>query len=183
MRRFKRKNTGFIIPLWETIFWLLSYISLFKYLQIFMKSKFKRFDMHIVVELWVLFNLLLSILIGVMLMEFDNYYFSMAALLYGLLRVFEVLVYQINVMLFDPYRAYMNRKVYKIKSSTRMVILLLHNYLELIFWYAVIYISIIILSNNSFDGNYLSYVKSSALCFVTFDSSINGLSKSLEIVS
>jgi predicted component of viral defense system (DUF524 family) len=58
---------------------------------------------------------------------------------YGILRVFEILVYQINVLLFDDYKAKKQKKEYAIKSYRRTVILLLNNFLEIIIWYAASY--------------------------------------------
>lgn len=55
---------------------------------------------------------------------------------YGCIRVFEITVYQVNVLLFDQFK---NPASYKLKSYRRMVILLLHNYVEIILWYATTY--------------------------------------------
>lgn len=52
---------------------------------------------------------------------------------YGLLRVFEIIIYQINVLFFHPYKFHKAGNEYKIKSPTRIVILLLHNYVEVMF--------------------------------------------------
>ncbi|MEK0313783.1 hypothetical protein [Cohnella sp. 56] len=58
-------------------------------------------------------------------------------LIYGVLRIFEIMVYQINALLFDSYKS----SDYKIQGKTRIIILLLHNYVEIVFWFAVTYYS------------------------------------------
>ena len=60
-------------------------------------------------------------------------------LIYGLLRVFEIIVYQINVLLFDEYRANKSSQKYTLRSYRRTVLLLLHNFAEIIFWFAASY--------------------------------------------
>jgi len=105
------------------------------------------------------------------------------ALLYSCLRVFEIVVYQINVMLFHPYRAKVkkikyvskapptldNRVMYRIKSPLRMIILLIHNYLELIFWYVIMTVSLLKLSGNENILSWRQYVESSFYCIATFN--------------
>jgi hypothetical protein len=61
------------------------------------------------------------------------------AILWGVIRVFEVFIYQINVLLFDEYRTKKANGLYAIQSYRRIVILLLHNYIEIIFWFALFY--------------------------------------------
>ena len=54
-------------------------------------------------------------------------------------RVFEVIIYQVNVLLFDEYRAKKNNHTYSLRSYRRTVLLLLHNFAEIIFWFAASY--------------------------------------------
>jgi hypothetical protein len=56
---------------------------------------------------------------------------------YALLRIVEMLVYQVNVLLFDPIKGGAS---YRIKSATRMIILLMCNIMEYIGWFALVYI-------------------------------------------
>lgn len=57
--------------------------------------------------------------------------------MYASIRVFEIVVYQINVLLFHPYKALivLKKKVYKIQNPFRSVVLLGHNLLEVVFWF------------------------------------------------
>lgn len=169
---------GFLVDLWERIFSFLSVISLFYWIR-----KFKKDVSYSFVDGWVLGNLILSIL--------SSYYVFYSVLIikavfiilcaYAILRVFEIIVYQINVLLFDPYRARKNGKEYKIKSVTRMVIALLHNYVEIIFWYSTIIIVISRLYGEGTAGSWGFYIISSVLCIATFDRGAVEQLKGLEV--
>ncbi len=158
------KEDGFIIEFWANIFSFLSKISIFSFIR-----KKKNDNIHIFVERWVLGNLLLAI--TTTLIGYKVKWFLYIIIGYAILRVFEIIIYQLNVLFFDPYRAEKRGKKYEIKSPTRMVILLLHNYVEVMFWYAAIIIALIQLSGNLLDATWGEYVRSNILCIATFDSS------------
>jgi hypothetical protein len=61
-----------------------------------------------------------------------------------------------------------------IKLPTRMVLLLLHNYVELIFWFSTAYISLSSMSGINFGFNWSDYIRISALCFTSNDLSFIG---------
>ncbi|WP_207902133.1 hypothetical protein [Tissierella praeacuta] len=71
--------------------------------------------------------------------------------------------------MFDLYRNELKNESYKIKSPIRTVVLLLHNYIEIIFWYAIMISSIVKLSNCQVVENYIFYIQSSFLCLTTFN--------------
>ena len=141
---------SFIVELWSKIFNVLEKISLFWVIRWVVRknspatSKICRFiESYGFVELWVLGHLLLSIV----LLSICS---ATGAVIYGGLRVFEVLTYLINVLLFAEYRhkkkEYEERKKgeiytspYALRGYRRIVILLLHNYAEIIFWFALFY--------------------------------------------
>jgi len=58
---------------------------------------------------------------------------------YGFIRTFEIVMYQTNVLLFDEYRAVKAGNEYHLEGYRRIVLLLLHNYFEIIFWLACAY--------------------------------------------
>jgi hypothetical protein len=58
---------------------------------------------------------------------------------YGFLRTFEIVVYQTNVLLFDEYRVVKAGGEYRLEGYRRIVLLLLHNYFEIILWLACTY--------------------------------------------
>lgn len=163
----KNSSGGFMIDFWDRIFNFLSKISIFHIIR-----KFKKDTSYTFVDAWVLGNLIAAVLSTVL-----GYYIGSKAnwlmyiiIGYGMLRVFEVVVYQLNVLFFHPYRAAKTGKPYKIKSPTRMVILLLHNYVEVMFWYAGIIIALISINNASMTFAWGEYIRSSVLCVATFDS-------------
>lgn len=161
----KEHNKSFIVAFWECIFRYFGHISLYFIICKCRKEK----PTTVFVEKWVLFNLTFSILSSLLIFYLKNNYLIIFLIAYGLIRAFEVIVYQINVMLFDPYRNYIIGKSYKIKSPTRSVILLLHNYVELIFWYATIYVGLTVLSGAVLPEVWSGYIKASAFCFVNSD--------------
>lgn len=157
----------FILPFWNAIFGFLERLSIF-----YLVRKFKVCKTYRFVELWVLGNLILSILFSHIAYNFQNRYLSYGILIYGLIRVFEVVIYQINVLIFHPYRAAKKGKKYFIKSPFRMVVLLLHNYIEIIFWFMSIYISMLVIGNNVVFESWGTYLKLSSFCFVSSDLTI-----------
>jgi len=92
------------------------------------------------VEMWALINLLLAIGLLLIWSALNLYYWlTFAFVIYGVFRVFEVFIYLINVLLFDPERKRKKKKTYAILNPYRLVILTLQNYVEIIFWFALFY--------------------------------------------
>lgn len=160
------ESEGLVVDLTERVFFYLSKVSLFNILR-----KNKRIkDMHNFVDLWVIGNLLFSIVLSyIVVNKFENKILLFGSFFYAALRIFEIVIYQINVNLFDVYRSKLKNKDYSIKSPTRTVILLLHNYIEIIFWYSIMIVTILKLSNYSLIEGYSFYIKSSFLCLTTFN--------------
>ena len=148
------KNRSLILDFWEKVFNILSCISIFRIIRLLKKQMSYRF-----VELWVILNVVLSFVssIFVFYTEISCNWVFYPFMFYGALRIFEIIIYQINVLLFDPYRSSKQGIVYKIKSPTRLVVLLFHNYFEIICWFSVILIAFLNMNNNlSFTwGEYL----------------------------
>lgn len=127
-------------------------------------------------------NLILAILMSNLIYNFHVKILAYAIAIYGLTRIFEVIIYQINVLLFHPYRAAKEGKEYFIKSPIRMVVLLLHNYVEIIFWFMSIYISILVIGNQIIFESWGKYLQLSSFCFISSDLTIletNGCLQSL----
>lgn len=127
--------SSFIVGFWSSTFSVLAKISTFALVRKFFPSAITaRF-----VDIWVLSHLFLSIA-AVFVAAYSPYpvfgYFFMG---YGFLRTFEIVVYQTNVLLFDEYRVVKAGGDYHLEGYRRIVILLLHNYFEIIFWLACTY--------------------------------------------
>jgi len=126
---------SFIVELWSRIFHGLSKISLFYLVRkAFPSAISTRF-----VDFWVLTHLLIALLCVIFTSYFRYKPVAYAVMLYGVLRVFEVAVYQTNVLLFDEYRAAKAGNSYEVEGYRRIVLLLLHNYAEIILWLACTY--------------------------------------------
>jgi len=165
-----RKNSdGFIIEFWAVVFSFLSKLSVF-----FIIRKMKGKMTYNFVEGWVLGNLLAAFIATVVGYYFyDKLVWAVYIIIgYAILRVFEVIIYQLNVLFFDPYRAEKRGEVYRIKSPTRMVILLLHNYVEVMLWYAAITIALMQISGSPIEATWGEYLRSNIICIATFDSSM-----------
>ncbi|WAM33046.1 hypothetical protein [Caldicellulosiruptor morganii] len=110
---------------------------------------------YFLVDAWVLGNLLFSFL-AVVATYYINSCFKIIfwiILTYGVLRVFEIIVYQVNVLFFDRIRAKKNNQKYSIKSVTRTVILLLHNFVEIMLWYSAMMICLLKIGGNFPDNS------------------------------
>lgn len=158
----------FIVSLWERIFYYLQYVSIFKYIR---EIKFLKNTPYAFVELWVIGSLIAAF-ISMILIRYVDLPVTLVwcILAYSFIRVFEIIVYQVNVLLFDQLR---NPVSYQLRSYRRLVILLLHNYLEVILWFATSYMIL----SYSFEvleqkGNIFTMLLFSFKTMVTFGSGI-----------
>ena len=90
------------------------------------------------VDSWVLGNLVLSF-IGVLICRPSQRVWMLLALAFGCLRIFEVVVYQVNVLFFDEQRAWRVGEPYEVRGYRRLLILGLANYAEVTFWFSAAY--------------------------------------------
>lgn len=160
-------SDGFIVSFWEKIFKVLSYISIFYYISLIRKRITTKSN-YLFVEYWVIGNLICSICASLIAYNFPSNILAIALSAYGILRIFEIVVYQTNVMLFDSYRALKEGREYVIKSPTRLVILLLHNYVEIIFWFTTVTISYLNIENLE-TSSWFYYLHMNFKCITTFD--------------
>lgn len=127
--------SSFIVEFWSSTFNFLAKVSVFSLVRkLFPSAITARF-----VDFWVLSHLFLS-MVAVIVAAYSPYpvlgYFFMS---YGFLRTFEIVVYQMNVLLFDEYRVVKAGGEYRLEGYRRIVLLLLHNYFEIILWLACTY--------------------------------------------
>lgn len=127
--------SSFIVGFWSCVFAALGRVSLFSLVRWALPLQGSaRF-----VDAWVLGHLVLSFLALVVVSCFPKHWVSVAIVIYGLVRVFEIAVYQANVLLFDEYRTVKAGREYALEGYRRIVLLLLHNYAEIITWLACTY--------------------------------------------
>jgi len=130
----------FIVEFWSKIFYALGRVSPFLAVRCLVNKKFPAArESYGFVEGWVLGHLILAILLLLICSAPNLHWWEIIAISYGGVRVFEVVIYQSNVLLFDEYRAKKAGKPYAVRGFRRLVVLLLHNYAEIIFWFALFY--------------------------------------------
>jgi hypothetical protein len=127
---------SFVVEFWSQIFNLLRWISPFQLVKVAFPAARKNYGF---VDTWVLGNLFFSLICLTALSAPKIRWWEIIILFYAGLRVFEVVIYQINVLLFDEYRARKAGKGYAVRGFRRVVLLLLHNYIEILFWFALFY--------------------------------------------
>jgi hypothetical protein len=130
---------SWIVKFWAGVFGFLAYISLFALL----RKCFSRLrSNYAFVEYYVSINTLFSVISLIIVTYRRNYeenILLLVVMLYGFFRTFEIFIYQVNVLLFDEYRASLSGKNYAVRGYRRIVILLLHNYFEIVCWFGVSY--------------------------------------------
>ncbi len=161
-------RTSFLVQKWAKVFGLLEKISLFSLIRWVFPSLKRSYWF---VDAWVLINLVFSI-VSVFLLAYGewNRVFMYALVFYGLFRVLEIFVYQVNVLLFHPLQS---QASYSIHSHRRMIIALVHNFFEIIFWFAVSYLAFNINFGNELATlNPFSVIYFSMLTMVSYSSTI-----------
>lgn len=137
MENEKQLPKSFLVPMWEKVFMILEKLSIFALIRLlFPKTTHK----YWFVDTWVLGNLILAI-VSVYIVSFPNMpkIAVWVITIYGIQRVFEIFIYQINVLLVHPFRS--KEPAYTLFSYRRMTVALIHNFFEIIFWFATTYVS------------------------------------------
>ena len=128
---------SFIVDFWSRFFRLLGRVSVFRLVWSVLPARARTYA---AVDAWVLANLFLSIAALFAVTSVGQSTTAAIIAAYAVIRVFEVTVYQINVVLFDAYRhAKAGGLAAPLKGYRRLVILILQNYTEIIFWFASLY--------------------------------------------
>lgn len=133
-------HSTFIEKFWETIFRFLAKLSVFSVVRKIVNKFLHKRHQHLFVECWALGHLILSFIAIPIVLYAPSVWLGWAITVYGLVRVFEVVVYQVNVLLFDHFRAIQRGDAYKLGGYRRLIILLIQNYFEIIFWFAAQYV-------------------------------------------
>lgn len=91
-------------------------------------------------ELWVIGNIICGLIIYYSIaMSLISYTWGYFFVVLAMLRAFEIMVYHLKVLIFDQLRNRAQNKEYAIKSTTRMLILLLCNMFEYVLCFAIVY--------------------------------------------
>ena len=124
-----------IVEFWSKFFLVLRWFSVWELL----KKLRPTLDTVRNVEYYVSVNFLSSICLFFLSSFADVDWLEWFAFGWAVIRVFEAVVYQINVLLFDVYRARRAGKKLEVAGFLRLLVLLIMNYIEIIFWFAIIY--------------------------------------------
>lgn len=130
---------SWIVEVWARIFAILGVLSLFTAIR---KVVPRLQASYRFVEFYVAGNTALSLVaLAIVTWRRDAGETLLLAVVtgYGVYRTFEIFVYQVNVLLFDQYRTESAGGKYAVKGYRRIVILLLHNCLEIVGWFGVVY--------------------------------------------
>lgn len=127
---------SFIIDIGANIFDGLRWITPFQQIRANFPSTKGNYGF---VELWVLVNIICSLSCLLISSAKDILWWEIFLLSYAGIRIFEIVIYHINVLLFDQYRLEKVGRPYFLGSYRRIVILLLLNYFEVLFWFALFY--------------------------------------------
>lgn len=134
----RQRTEPFLVNLWTMILQLLERVSVFDVIRRYIAPE-KTKGNYRFVDYWLVLHTFLAIVYVVIAgIEQVPSWIKYTLLVYSCLRMFEILVYQLNVILVHPY----NTKNYSLNSYRRMTIALLHNFFEIIFWFAGTFITL-----------------------------------------
>jgi len=122
-----KDGSGFIVNAWKQIFGSLVHMSIFTMVRYFVTGGRggSRFS-----EMYTLVNLFLSIAYLLLIpLPSTQRYVTIIILVYPTYRIFEIIVYHISIFL----------SLRELHGIRRSIILLLHNYIEVLFWFACFY--------------------------------------------
>lgn len=108
--------------------------------QILNRTGAEKYDKNFVEGL-VLGNLIVSFILLCFWPLVSYHCWKDIVVLYAIIRIFEIVIIQINLLLFDWYRKEKEREEYHVRGYLRILILLLHNYAEIVFWFAILYLN------------------------------------------
>ena len=118
---------SWIVQLWADVFAVLSKVSLMRLIR-FAAPKdridYRFIDSYVATHLALALTAML--VASIRRHEPATLLLDMATL-YAAVRIFEITVYQVNVLLFDEFRAKLAGKDYAVRRYSSIVILLIHN--------------------------------------------------------
>ena len=167
----ERPPVSFIVPFWAAVFRVLSFVSLFSLLRLLIPWLRGKRRSYAVVEIWVFGHTAFAFAVALLAYIKPSLGVVSGVLIYGGLRVFEIVVYQANVLLFDEWRARTTHKRYSLRGYRRLLLLLLHNYAELVFWFMAALFAFHARTYLALDdASFNSVLRTTLLTMVTFSS-------------
>ena len=127
---------SFIVEWWSQILDLPHYISPHWWLQKLIPSVEGSYRF---VDAWVLGRFFGSIFLFLATSAENLWWFEWLAVRYGGLILIEGFFYEVNVLVFNGYRAAKKGEWQRVLSHRRLVVASLQNYVAIIFWFAMFY--------------------------------------------
>jgi hypothetical protein len=126
----------FVVALWQRIGDAIQWLSP----QTLLGRIVPFFRAYWVVDAWVIVHAVLAV-IALLIVEpagktgrAMNWF-----VVYGIIRLLEIVHHQAATVFFDPFRHPGGLREYAVRSYRRMLLLTLHNYSEIVFWFAAGY--------------------------------------------
>ncbi|GEM_PF-822242 len=127
-----------LVEIWVSILGFLKKISVFTIVEKCILEKITQQEKQRFIDIWVITHTFLAFtFVVISYVDNVNIIVKYCFVAYGSLRIFEILIYQLNVMLVNPYET----TNYKLNSYRRMTIALIHNFFEIVFWFAGTYLT------------------------------------------
>lgn len=133
------RSEGILIDFWAAVFKALGKISVLELL----RWKFEFAHKRNFIDLWVAGHCALALgcfYIATLNWDDDSTWILQLTVVFAVFRVLEIFCTQVNVLLFDHYRKWRRHEPYSIYGLRRMVVLIAHNYWEMIAWFGTIYV-------------------------------------------
>lgn len=134
----KDPKRPFLVDLWTWTLQKLEMLSLFYLIRNLFWPDYTKGNYRFV-DAWLLGHTALAIIyVFIANVAWVPTAFKYVLLVYGCFRMFEILIYQVNVILVHPYKT----ENYSLNSYRRMTIALIHNFIEIIFWFAGTFVTL-----------------------------------------
>jgi len=134
------QRESFIVGLWSLVFWVATWATPYHWITKSVAGLKRGWTpSHLFTDAWLLAHLVAAASLVFVPSMRGIERLEWVAVGYGGFRVFETLVYQINVLLFGGYRRGRWRQPQVVLSRRRLVVTSLQNYVEVILWFALFY--------------------------------------------
>lgn len=134
----KTAPLSFVVAFYAAVFKVLNEFTLFSLLRRAVPSLLRPSRAYTTVEVWVITNTVVALTAALYAYSRPTSLIVSVLLVYGALRVFEIVIVQVNVLFFDQWRSWRAGKPYSVRGYRRTALLLLHNYVELTFWFMTV---------------------------------------------
>lgn len=171
MKEENPQTRSFLVPMWELALTWLEKVSFFYLLRWKFPVTTRKYWF---VDTWVFGHLIISIA-SVYLVSYGSTPQLLAKIIavYGFMRVFEIFIYQLNVLLVHPFRKE-SVSTYTLLSYRRMTVALIHNFFEIIFWFATTYVAFQFTFEHSLEKlNPIIIIYYSFLAMVSYTSNLD----------